>query len=79
MRLVGENAPIQGRLEVNVGEEWGTVCATGEREFGFLEASVVCRSLGYATAAQNPYLLDGLVIFITHFVVIISSITCLIP
>lgn len=35
-------------LEVKVFGRWGTVCADG---FGYEEATVACRMLGY----QNPY------------------------
>ena len=65
VRLVGPNSPIEGKLEVYVVDEWGSVCATGEREFGYLEASVVCRSLGYKTAARDPFFVERLVRYLS--------------
>ncbi|KAK7497125.1 hypothetical protein BaRGS_00011655 [Batillaria attramentaria] len=44
IRLVGGGWPSVGRVEVNIGGRWGTVC--GHR-FGPSDAKVVCRMLGY--------------------------------
>jgi len=48
VRLVGGPSAREGRLEVNYGGVWGTVC-----DDGFLDsaATVVCRSLGYRYVA----------------------------
>ncbi|GIL89659.1 hypothetical protein Vretimale_16631 [Volvox reticuliferus] len=41
----------EGRVEVFDGKQWGTVCADG---FGNLEATVVCRQLGYDSGVVVP-------------------------
>ncbi len=38
-----------GRLEIYLRGEWGTVCDDG---FGFPEADVACRQLGYVSASR---------------------------
>ena len=44
VRIVGATYAYQGRVEVCVNGNWGTVCGTGwTRE----DAYVVCRQLGY--------------------------------
>ena len=44
VRLVGGPSSLEGRLEVNYGGVWGTVCDDG---FNNAAATVVCRSLGH--------------------------------
>ena len=44
VRLVGGTTTNQGRVEVCVGQTWGTVCDDG---FYYSDARVVCRQLGY--------------------------------
>lgn len=52
IRIVGGRSGYEGRVEVQVGSKWGTVCSTG---WTTREAMVVCRQLGlgYAMHAIN--------------------------
>lgn len=52
IRIVGGRSSYEGRVEVQVGSKWGTVCSTG---WTTKEAMVVCRQLGlgYAMHAIN--------------------------
>jgi len=52
--LVGGPSSNEGRLEVNFGGVWGTVC---DDYFDYIEAVVVCNSLGFGLALvcfKNP-------------------------
>lgn len=53
-RLVGGPTPYSGRVEVFYKDSWGTVC---DDSFTSVEASVVCRSLGFrgGTAHSGAY------------------------
>ena len=44
VRLVNGSVPSEGRIEVCVNSNWGTVCDMG---WGPDNAKVVCRQLGY--------------------------------
>ena len=54
LRLIRESISrptySSGRLEIYINGEWGTVC-DGSLTFGFDEAGVACRQLGYTRAS----------------------------
>ena len=43
MRLVGGDSYAQGRVEICLNDEWGTVC---NQMWDDLDSQVVCRQLG---------------------------------
>jgi len=42
--LSGGNSTAEGRLEVYYNGQWGTVC---DDKFSYIDAGVVCNSLGF--------------------------------
>ena len=49
LRLVGGDVPNEGRVEICINNVWGTVCDDG---WSSVDATVVCRQLGYSTRGQ---------------------------
>ena len=50
LRLAGGNIANEGRVEICMNKEWGTVC---DNSWGTTDATVVCRQLGYSMQGQN--------------------------
>ena len=49
IRLTGSPQPGSGRVEILVGDQWGTIC---DVFWGLADAEVACRDLGYSGALQ---------------------------
>ena len=55
VRLADQVSDIEGRVEICYNGQWGTICA---REWGPLDARVVCRQLGLPTECKTMYMSD---------------------
>ena len=55
VRLVDGSVPSEGRVEVCVNGQWGTVCVRGYRyHWNEINTDVVCKQLGYHNGELVP-------------------------
>ena len=50
IRLEGGTSHLEGRVEICLNNDWGTVC---DQMWGLTDAGVVCRQLGLAAAGKS--------------------------
>jgi len=62
VRLVEGSSTLEGRVEVCIGQRWGTVC---HNYWSASDGQVVCRQLGYST--------EGIILYSLFIILCISN------
>ncbi|KAF5304533.1 hypothetical protein FQA39_LY09584 [Lamprigera yunnana] len=74
IRLLGEKAPTEGRLQVKINNEWGTICNYG---WTIENAALVCHQLGFALNPNDWFMERSEIPFAgTSENVILSNVKC---
>ena len=55
VRLVNGSTPLEGRVEVCIGQQWGAVCGDGRWTRDTSGANTVCEQLGYSPSNATVY------------------------
>ena len=55
LRLAGGTDESQGRVEIGIDGVWGTMCHLASNSMDIIEATVICRQLGYGKALAATY------------------------
>ena len=63
IRLVGGTENSEGRVEICINDQWGTVCDDG---WSSIDAQVVCNQLGYEPQGESSLNNAKLVCYDTH-------------
>ena len=50
IRLMGGSSNLEGRVEVCVDGDWGTVCDDG---WSTVDANIACRQLGFSNSGED--------------------------
>ena len=69
IRIVNGSTALQGRVELCVNRNWGTICDAG---WGAPEASVVCRQLGFSPTGKHSYITNNNMDHITSCLIKLS-------
>ena len=68
VRLVGGSNQYEGRVEVCINDQWGTVC---DDFWSSSDATLICKQLGYAYTGSKPHTLElelKLILLTVYFV-----------